>query len=210
MRPATGRKTSRLNGTTSAKACDPSHRNAGGTPVEVTTDCSCQTFARPRMTKLMPSVMISGWTRKTPTPMPVTNPASAAATSATTIPVGVPAPAANDATTKPDIEATAPTERSMPPVSIVSVWHPARIARSTAARRMTLTHSGLTMPGRTRSLMTTRTARRPSSGIIGRSLKRPRQAAAVSQGLGAPEALARPHMRATPGSEPGCRSSPPR
>ena len=31
----------------------------------------------PRTTRLMPRVMISGWTRKTPTPTPVTNPASA-------------------------------------------------------------------------------------------------------------------------------------
>ena len=32
------------------------------------------------------------------------------------------------AVTKPVIDATAPTDRSMPPVSIVSVWQPARIA----------------------------------------------------------------------------------
>ena len=36
------------------------------------------------------------------------------------------------AVTNPAIEATAPTDRSMPPVSIVSVWQPARIASGTA------------------------------------------------------------------------------
>ena len=57
----------------------------------------------------------------------------------------------------------------MPPVSIVSVWQPARIASGTAARSSTPIHSGLTMPGRTISLRTTRTPRRTSSGMIGRS-----------------------------------------
>ena len=33
--------------------------------------CSCHTFASPSTIRLMPSVMISGWTRNTPTPMPV-------------------------------------------------------------------------------------------------------------------------------------------
>ena len=46
-------------------------------------------------------------------------------------------PWTNVATTKPAIDATAPTERSMPPVSIVSVWQPARMARGTAAWTMT-------------------------------------------------------------------------
>ena len=96
----------------------------------------------------MPRVMISGWTRNTPTPMPVRRPATAAAKSATTIAVGVPELSTSVATTKPAIEATAPTERSMPPVSIVSVWQPARIARGTAARSMTPAQSGPTMPGR--------------------------------------------------------------
>ena len=53
----------------------------------------------------------------------------------------------SEATRNPAIEATAPTDRSMPPVSIVSVWQPARIASGTAARMMTPTQSALTMPG---------------------------------------------------------------
>ena len=78
----------------------------------------------------MPRVMISGWTRKTPTPMPVSSPARAAAARATTIAKGDPPGLSTSvAVTNPAIEATAPTERSIPPVSIVSVWQPARIAR---------------------------------------------------------------------------------
>ncbi len=56
-----------------------------------------------------------------------------------------------DATRNPDIEATDPTERSMPPVSIVSTWQPARIARGTAVRRIPPAQVALTWPGRTSS-----------------------------------------------------------
>ena len=69
----------------------------------------------------MPRVMISGWTLKTPTPTPVTRPTSAAAISGTMIATARPWPFTSVATRNPDIDATAPTERSMPPVSIVSV-----------------------------------------------------------------------------------------
>ena len=48
----------------------------------------------------------------------------------------------------PAIEPTAPTERSMPPVSIASVCAPARIASGTAARMMTPAQPALTTPGR--------------------------------------------------------------
>ena len=42
-------------------------------PAPVWTIRICHTLARPRTTRPMPRVMISGWTRKTPTPMPVTS-----------------------------------------------------------------------------------------------------------------------------------------
>ncbi len=41
------------------------------------------------------------------------------------------------------IEAIIPTDRSMPPVSIVSVWHAARIASGMAARTVTPTQLGV-------------------------------------------------------------------
>ena len=104
-------------------------------------------------------------------------------TSATMIATPVPGPPTSVATTNPDIEATAPTERSMPPVSIVSVWHPARIASGTAARSMTPTQSAFTIPGRAISLRTTSRPRRASSGMIGRSRNSRRHPAAVSQVL---------------------------
>ena len=114
-----------------------------GTPAPVWTDCSCHTFANPSTMKLMPSVTISGWTLKTPTPIPLMRPASAAAVSATAIPSGTPPGEwMRVAVTKPTIDATAPTDRSMPPVSIVRVWQPARIASGTAVRRITPAHDG--------------------------------------------------------------------
>ena len=85
----------------------------------------------------MPRVMISGWTRNTPTPMPVTRPGQRGRAErdgdARTQPPGW---LTRVAMTKPAIDATSPTDRSMPPVSMVSVWHPARIASGTAARRI--------------------------------------------------------------------------
>ena len=74
MRAATGTKTSRLFGRTVRIVPDPSQRRTAGTPAPVWTMTSCQTLARPRTTRLMPRVMISGWTRNTPTPTPVRKP----------------------------------------------------------------------------------------------------------------------------------------
>ena len=69
----------------------------------------------------MARVMISGWTRNTPTPIPVISPANAAAARATAIPAGTPGPLTIVATRNPDIDATAPTDRSIPPVNIAKV-----------------------------------------------------------------------------------------
>ena len=49
--------------------------------------------------------------------------------------------------TKAVIVATMPTERSMPPVSIVSVWAAARMASGMANLMVLLTQRSLTMPG---------------------------------------------------------------
>ena len=87
---ATGTNTTRLLGITSNARPDPIVRRMSGTPAPVWTDWSCHTFENPSTTKLMPSVTISGWTRKTPTPIPLTRPASAATASATAIPCGTP------------------------------------------------------------------------------------------------------------------------
>ena len=72
----------------------------------------------------MPRVMISGWTLNTPTPMPFTMPAiergdqrpGRSPTTGPGRPVWV-------AMMNAAIEATVPTDRSMPPVSMRSVWH---------------------------------------------------------------------------------------
>ena len=120
MIAATGTKTSRLNGTTSRNVPLPSVRSSAGTPAPVWTFWSCHTLASPRTTRLMPRVMISGWTRKTPTPMPVIRPTRAATTSGTMIAAGRPQLLMSVAVTNPAIDATAPTDRSIPPVSIAS------------------------------------------------------------------------------------------
>ena len=131
---------------------EPSVRELGGTPAPVWTIASCHTLASPRTTRPMPRVMISGWTRKTPTPIPVRRPTSAA------IDEGdddgdrqaLAVRRASRRRTRPS-RRPRPTERSMPPVSIVSVWQPARIASGTAARSVTPAQSALTMPGRASS-----------------------------------------------------------
>ena len=136
--------------------------------------------------------MINGCTRNTPIPMPLSRPASAATTSATTIPSAAPPGLfTNVAVTKPAMDPTAATERSMPPVSMVSVWQPARIARGTEARRITPAHWGLTMPGSASSMTATRTTSSPISGTMGRSRNRSRQAFDVSHGLARASVLMR-------------------
>ena len=98
----------------------------------------------------------------------------------------------------PAIDATAPTERSIPPVSIVRVWQPARIASGIAARRVMPIHVGAdALRARERERRSTRMAARPSSGMIGRSRKRPRQPAAA-QPRAARGAGGRRHAHACP------------
>ncbi len=121
-----------------------------GSPEPVWSMRSCQTFEKPSTTRPMPRVTMSGWTRKTPTLMPLTSPTSTAALSATATPSGQPPGwLMNVAVTKPAIEATKPTDRSMPPVSIVSVWQPARMASGTAARTITPTQPASRLEGLT-------------------------------------------------------------
>ena len=94
-----------------------------------------------------------------------------------------PWPLTSVAMTKAAIDATVPTDRSMPPVSIARVWQPARIARGTAARRVTPTHAAPTVPGAASSRATTRSPSRIVSGISGLSRRSRFHAAAVSHGL---------------------------
>src|SRR5690242_12856607 len=160
---------------------EPIIRSSAGTPAPVCTDWSCQTLARPRSMKLIPRVTISGWTRKTPTAIPDTRPARTAAANDTTIAWATPPGLwIRVAVTNPAIEATALTDRSIPPVSIVSVWQAARIARGTALRTITPAQLGVTIPGEAIPMTITRIARRPLSGMIGWSRNRLRRRAAVT------------------------------
>ena len=116
----------------------------------------------------IPSVMISGWTRKMPTPMPLARPISIPGTmrdehrrsQARASAIWV-------ATMKALIVATVPTERSMPPVSIVMVWQPARMASGIANLIVLAIQRSLTMPGRRNSSATTSRMKRTISGTIG-------------------------------------------
>ena len=67
------------------------------------------------------------------------------------------------------IVATVPTDRSMPPVSIVMVWQPARIASGMANFAVLAIQRSLTMPGRRIWRITTRMTSRMISGMSGRS-----------------------------------------
>ena len=92
-------------------------------------------------------VMINGWTRKTPTPIPFTRPTTAAGTSAMSDAGSQPTSDTSVAMTYAVIDATTATERSMPPVSIVRVWQAAMIARGIANRIVLDTHVAVTIPG---------------------------------------------------------------
>src|SRR5687767_3511768 len=92
-------------------------------------------------------VMISGWTRKIPTPIPFTSPTSAAGTRAMSEAASQPKSDTFVAMTYEAIDATTATERSIPPVSMVSDWQAAMIARGMANRSVLDTQLGVTMPG---------------------------------------------------------------
>ncbi len=83
--------------------------------------------------RLVPSVMISGWTRKTPTPMPLARPISTRRQHGEQrAPPPGPGCTTCVAMMKALIVATVPTDRSMPPVSMVMVWQPASSASGMA------------------------------------------------------------------------------
>ena len=63
------------------------------------------------------------------------------------------------------IVAMMPTDRSMPPVSMVIVWQPARMASGMANLMVLAIQRSLTMPGRRISRTTTRPISRMISGI---------------------------------------------
>ncbi len=117
----------------------------------------------------------------------------------------IPWPATRVATTKPAIDATAPTDRSMPPVSIVRVWQPARMASGTAARSIVPTQSAETMPGRASSLAMTSRSSRKRSGMSGRSRNMPRHHAAVSHAARPGSVRTASLIRGSAGSGSGCR-----
>ena len=81
------------------------------------------------------------------------------------------------------IEATVPTDRSMPPVSIASVWQPARIASGIAARIVEADPVVVwTVPGWASSRTTMRMTSSAVSGMSGRSRNR-RRLHRVASGL---------------------------
>ena len=83
----------------------------------------------------MPSVMISGLTRKTPTPMPLMRPTTRPTRIAIATAVVVPRDAW-PAMMYAAAVAVAATDRSMPAVSITSVWPAARNASGAANCRI--------------------------------------------------------------------------
>ena len=60
----------------------PTHATSAGTLEPAATMISWYTVISPRTTRLMARVMMSGWTRNTPTPMPFARPAAPHAPSA--------------------------------------------------------------------------------------------------------------------------------
>ena len=75
---------------------------------------------------------------------------------------------------KAAIVATVPTERSMPPVSMVMVWQPARMASGMANLMVLAIQRSLTMPGRRICRTTTSATSSTISGTSGWSLMKRR------------------------------------
>ena len=95
----------------------------GGMLVPVWTTTSWYTFISPRITRPMPRVMISGWTLKMPTPMPFDDARDRGGQQGEDDRgSGTELARSGVAMMNAAIEATVPTDRSMPPVSIASVW----------------------------------------------------------------------------------------
>jgi hypothetical protein len=176
-----------------------------GTPDDVLTTASWKALASPSTTRLIAKVMISGCTRNTPIPIPLIVPATAAATRAISNAAPSPMLGSSVATMNPAAEATAPTDRSMPPVSIARVWQAARSASGMAACTVKPMNCGPMLPGLTiANTMTSRT-RSPVNGTIGRSRKRRRHASAVSHSLRS-TVVAAPVTAGSFGAASGCRA----
>jgi hypothetical protein len=89
--------------------------------------------SRPNVTDDVPSVMISGFTRKIPTPIPLARPIPRPTARPATMPETVPLFPCHEVAKAAAVAVNA-TERSTPPVSITRVW-PAAIIPSGAATR---------------------------------------------------------------------------
>jgi hypothetical protein len=111
--------------------------------------------------------MIKGWTLKIPTPMPLATPISSAGTSAISIATAGPWTGDWVAVMKAAMVATVATDRSIPPVSMVMVWQPARMASGIANLMVLAIQRSLTIPGRRIWRMITSTMSRTISGISG-------------------------------------------
>ena len=81
------------------------------------------------------------------------------------------------------MDATAAAERSIPPVSMVSVWEAARMASGIASLTIVAAQLMVTNPGRINSKTTTRMISRPTSGITGESRISDRHPETVSHWL---------------------------
>jgi hypothetical protein len=121
----------RLFGTNPTSDSPPRSRTTSGTFVPPRRLRDACTVSSPVTMPAMPSVMISGWTRKIPTPIPLARPTprptSRPRTIARTLPSG-----AFEAITYAAAVAVAPIERSMPRVSIAIVWPAAMMASGAA------------------------------------------------------------------------------
>ena len=198
IRRAIGTNRKRLLGRKGRVVPEPSQSMTGGILVPFVTTTSWYTFMSPRITRPRPRVMISGCTLNTPTPMPFTVPAIAAARRASTSAGPGPSWPVCVAMMNAAMEATVPTDRSMPPVSMARVWLAPRSASGTAARIVEPTQAGLIVPGDAISSPTTSSTSSPVSGMSGRSRRSRRHPPATR--------TARPQGPSRPGRS---RSGPP-
>ena len=118
-------------GTNPTSDSPPTSRTIGGTLVPPRRLPDACTVSSPVTMPAMPRVMISGCTRKIPTPMPLTRPTASPTASPSPIARTVPSDSC-EAITYAAAVAVAAIERSMPRVSIAIVCPAAMIASGAA------------------------------------------------------------------------------
>jgi hypothetical protein len=152
---------------------DPTLRTTGSSRVDPARKPSpiSPTVTTPSRTLAIPKVMISGLTLNTPTPTPLIEPTSRPTNRASRSALRVPSPLRLAAMYAARFAVSA-TDRSIPPVSMHSVWLAAKIASGQASSRIERTPPTVNRLGSNAPVTRYSTTSSPVSAITGRSASR--------------------------------------